>query len=161
LRDVWAAVETLRRTNPKLKHVDKACGAFARKGYVEYHSQLGATGTAWASGSNLKGTLGRVSRVLRGTRVEVKHPSDAAESFRKMYDHASELRKRDAAFRATSDNILRNNLILHHHRDALSRADVTLAEMEQLANPGPDEAARILALYPEPKKFRIRRRAPG
>lgn len=160
LRSVWVGIESLRRTDRTLGYVDDACGAFARRGFVEYHPDSGKSGVFWASNDPMPGMVGRVVAVLKRTHVKPKPQEDAAESFRKMYDAANKLRRRDTAFRATCDSLLRLALVEHFHREKITDDATSPEDAAALVNATPEQLRSILAHYPEPKKFRIRRRAP-
>ena len=161
LRTVWVAIETMRRTNPsRWAHVDDACHEFARRGLVEVHPDQGEAGVFWASAEPLTGALGQVVSALTRTRAKRKPQHDAPESLRKMYDKANARRRADGNFRALLDSTLRNSLVSYYHRQRLAAPDVGPAETIALLSPSPEQLAEILAMYPEPPKFRIRRRAP-
>jgi hypothetical protein len=161
LRQVWAGVETLRRIEPSLADVDKACSAFAARGFVEYHPEIGDKGVFWASAHPLPGAVGRVAAVLSRTGMKRKPQEDAAESFRKMYDRAAALRATDRAFRAGCDSLVRMNLLSRFHRDKIEAEDTSFTELAELMNnPSPAVLREIRARYPEPRKRRIGRRTP-
>lgn len=153
LCNVWAEVESIRRTVPAKAHVDDACDAYALRGVIEWNP---AVKTAWVSNTSW------VSSALRARRtgVRIKTSDTPGESFRKLYDAANKLRVRDADFRAISDSLLLNNLRVHDKREELA-GDLTADQALVLMELTPEVRANLIGRYPPPKKFRIRRRATG